>query len=59
MAPYNEDMETFSSAAVMETDVVPVISGSGDRDNTGELPKSILDYYINIEKVPYTVANYF
>lgn len=51
MAPYNEDMETFSSAAVMETDVVPVISGSGDRDNTGELPKSILDYYINIEKV--------
>ena len=55
MAPDNEEMEAFSSASaevVMTTDHVPVVSGSGTRDSASDLPKSVLDYYINIEKVP-------
>ena len=54
MAPDNEEMEAFASAAagvVMETESVPVISGSGVEDTAIDLPKSVLDYYINIEKV--------
>ncbi|KAL5264945.1 hypothetical protein ACHWQZ_G005891 [Mnemiopsis leidyi] len=54
MSPKDEEMEVFSSAstgALQETDYIPVISDSGVKDAVSDLPKSILEYYTNIEKV--------
>lgn len=56
MSPKDEEMEVFSSAstgALQETDYIPVISDSGVKDAVSDLPKSILEYYTNIEKVGY------
>ena len=56
MSPKDEEMEVFSSAsteALQGTDYVPVITDSGVKDSVSDLPKSILEYYTNIEKVCY------
>ena len=47
------DLDTFSSAATLESDA-PVVYGSEQASNCSDLPKSVLDYYVNIEKVSKT-----
>lgn len=58
-----DDGAAFLSAAVTlsnDSDV-PLIYGSEQATNISDLPKSVLDYYLNIEKVrllDYSVSFY-